>query len=194
MASDPWVCAALSKKTPHLHFFTGCPPPAHRRGAMTLSPPPLLHLTLDERATLEAWASDSSKSSQSSQSSALARTGKRALRAAIVLAAAEGRHSSSIASIASDLHVQPSTASKWLRRFVQERLAGLDDRPRSGAPRRITEERITDVVRRTLEPTPLAARPWSRRTMSHATGLSRSTVHRIWSRLDIAPNRPTSEQ
>ena len=135
-----------------------------------------LHLTADERATLEAWAS---------------RTNKRALRASIVLTAAAGRDTQAIAK---ELCVRPSTASKWQRRFVQERLAGLDDRPRSGAPRRIAEERINDVVLRMLEPTPQAARPWTRRMMSRATGLSRSTIHRIWNRFDIAPNRPTSEQ
>jgi Homeodomain-like domain len=100
---------------------------------------------------------------------------KRALRAAIILA------------VAADDSCATCT-------IVQERLRGLDDRPRSGTPRRIDPERIAQVVQRSLEPTPRDARAWSRRTLAHATGVSRSTVHRIWNTLDLAPHRHTPAQ
>jgi hypothetical protein len=159
-----------------LTFFSGHAPPRHKCEAM--KPPISLHHTPDERLTLEAWTSDTA-------------TTKRALRASIVLAVADGLDTRTIAE---HLRVRPSTASKWLHRFVQERLAGLDDRARSGAPRRISAERIADVVRRTLEPTPCGARHWSCRMMAHTSGMSRSTVHRLWRSLDIAPDRPTPAQ
>lgn len=136
------------------------------------------HLTTDERTTLEAWISAPSRDSA---------TRKRALRAAIILDVASGFDPRAVAT---RHHIQASTVDKWWRRFVQDRLAGLLDRPRSGAPRRISSERVADVLERSVEPTPQAARPWSRRMLARATGLSRSTVHRILS----APNRRTTGQ
>ncbi|MBK9259617.1 MAG: helix-turn-helix domain containing protein [Polyangiaceae bacterium] len=145
-----------------------------------MEPTPPLRLTLQERCTLEAWAS--------ARSCLDATTSKRALRANIVLVAESGLDARRIAT---RLGVRPSTARKWLERFVQDRLAGLGDRPRSGAPRRISDARVAEVLLRTLEPTPKGAHPWSRRMMAKATRLSRSTVHRIWRKFEIAPDRLT---
>ncbi len=141
-----------------------------------------MHLTTNERSTLETWAK------------AIAHDGttrKRALRATIILAAASSFDSSTIAE---RLHVQPSTVDKWVRRFVDQRLAGLDDRPRPGAPKRISKAHVADVLERMAEPTPQAARPWSRRMLASATGLSRSSVQRILSAHDLVPHPSTCGQ
>jgi transposase len=42
----------------------------------------------------------------------------------------------------------------WRERFSKYRLDGLDDEPRCGAPRKIGEDRIEDIVTRTLETKP----------------------------------------
>jgi hypothetical protein len=54
------------------------------------------------------------------------------LRALIVLSAAEGRSNDQIAAA---LSIGRDVVSLWRKRFFHERLAGLDERPRSGRPR-----------------------------------------------------------
>ncbi|WP_246281765.1 helix-turn-helix domain-containing protein [Fodinicola acaciae] len=69
---------------------------------------------------------------------------------------------------------------KWRRRFLADRLEGLVDEPRPRGPRRITDEQIEQVVVATLERAPADATHWSRAWMAAESGLSRSTVGRIW--------------
>jgi predicted ArsR family transcriptional regulator len=52
-------------------------------------------------------------------------------RARIVLLASEGVPNKEIAN---RLDTTPQTACKWRKRFYEEGLAGLEDRPRSGRP------------------------------------------------------------
>lgn len=54
------------------------------------------------------------------------------LRARLVLFAAEGRANDDIADA---LSVGRDVVSLWRKRFFYQRLAGLDERPRSGRPR-----------------------------------------------------------
>ncbi|MCG5526382.1 helix-turn-helix domain-containing protein [Ectothiorhodospira haloalkaliphila] len=67
------------------------------------------------------------------------------LRAKIVLACAEGQSSNEIAQ---RLGVNPNTAKKWRRRFDEYGVAGLEDAHRSGRPRKVTEEKVQEVVNR----------------------------------------------
>jgi transposase len=69
---------------------------------------------------------------------------------------------------------------KWRRRFVADRLEGLTDDPRPGAPRLVSDDQIEQVVVATLERTPRDATHWSRASMAAEAGLSKSTVGRIW--------------
>ncbi|MGH8223323.1 MAG: helix-turn-helix domain-containing protein, partial [Woeseiaceae bacterium] len=87
------------------------------------------------------------------------------------------------------MHVSATTVCKWRTRFLQDRLDGLFDEPRPGAPRRITDEQVEQVVVRTLESTPRGATHWSVRDMAKASGLSRSTVNRIWRAFCLQPHR-----
>src|SRR3989475_9897175 len=80
-------------------------------------------------------------------------------------------------------------SGKWRTRFVWERLAGLYDEPRPGAPRTITDEEIEQVVVRTLESTPRGATHWSTRGMAQAAGLSHATISRIWHAFGLQPHR-----
>src|ERR1700686_2072861 len=109
-----------------------------------------------------------------------------ALRARIVLACADGEQSKVVAA---RLAVDPDTVGKWRRRFAEHRLDGLWDEPRSGTPRTIEDTRIEAVIVRTLETKPPDATHWSSRGMARASGLSVSTVQRIWRAFGLQPHR-----
>ena len=109
-----------------------------------------------------------------------------ALRARIVLACAEGGQNKAVAA---ELGLDRQTVGKWRRRFIEQRLDGLHDEPRSGAPRTIDDARIEAVIVRTLESLPPDATHWSSRGMAAASGLSVSTVQRIWRAFGLQPHR-----
>ena len=109
-----------------------------------------------------------------------------AMRARIVLLAAEGLQSKQIAA---KLGVDANTVGKWRRRFANARLDGLYDEPRSGAPRTIDDVRIEAVIVATLESAPANATHWSSRGMAKASGVSISSVQRIWRAFGLQPHR-----
>ena len=109
-----------------------------------------------------------------------------ALRARIVLKCAEGRDNTDVAEA---LGVTPQTVGKWRGRFLERRLDGLLDEPRPGAPRRVGDADVERVIRKTLETTPRGATHWSTRLMAEATGLSQSTISRIWRAFALQPHR-----
>jgi transposase len=109
-----------------------------------------------------------------------------ALRARIVLTCAEGLQSKQVAA---KLGVDEATVGKWRRRFAVRRLDGLYDEPRSGTPRTVEDARIEAVIVTTLESAPANATHWSSRGMAKASGLSVSTVQRIWRAFGLQPHR-----
>ena len=92
-------------------------------------------------------------------------------------------------AIAKRLGTTRITVATWRRRFATKRMEGLTDEPRPGAPRKIGDEKITEVVTATLETMPTAATHWSTRLMAKASGLSVSSVHRIWQAFSLQPHR-----
>jgi transposase len=112
-----------------------------------------------------------------------------ARRARIVLACAEAHDNQAVAR---KLRVTPATVGKWRKRFVHDRLEGLYDEPRPGAPRTISDEQVEQVVVRTLESTPRGATHWSTREMAKATGHSHTTISRIWQAFGLQPHRSES--
>jgi transposase len=137
-------------------------------------PKPELALTDDERQKLSTWASRP-KSTQ-----------RLALRARIVLACADEPHNTAVAR---RLGVCAATVGTWRVRFLARRLDGLVDDPRPGAPRTVTDAEVEAVVTRTLESKPATATHWSTRGMAKASGLSQSTVGRIWRAFGLKPHR-----
>ena len=131
-------------------------------------------LTDDERETLVRW----SRRAKSAQFLAL--------RCRIVLGCAEGKSNQQLAA---EVGVWPQTVGKWRRRFLESGLDGLSDEPRPGAPRTISDEQVEEVVVATLERTPANATHWSRAAMAAESGLSRSTVGRIWKTFGLKPHQ-----
>ena len=123
---------------------------------------------------LESWAHRSRSAPQ------LAR------RARLVLACAVGRDNKTVAK---RLRLSPATVGKWRARFVRDRVDGLLDEPRPGAPRTVTDAQVERVVMETLETTPRGATHWSTRSLARATGLSRMTISRIWHAFGLRPHR-----
>ena len=108
-----------------------------------------------------------------------------ALRSRIVLACATGLTNKEVAA---QLGVSMPTVGKWRSRFVESRLDGLVDEPRSGRKPTITAEQVEDVVVATLESTPEHATHWSRKKMAERSGLSKSTIGRIWKGFGLKPH------
>ncbi|MFE5098250.1 IS630 family transposase [Streptomyces sp. NPDC056638] len=108
-----------------------------------------------------------------------------ALRAKIVLRCAEGGTNRQAAM---DLGIDESTVERWRARFVERRLDGLQDEPRPGRPPSILLDQVEDVLVATLESTPGRDTHWSRASMAARTGLSKSTIGRIWKKFDLKPH------
>lgn len=107
-----------------------------------------------------------------------------AQRARIVLLAGEGL---SNVAVAEKVGVNPATVLKWRKRFIERRLDGLIDEPRPGAPRKITDADVESVVVRTLEDKPTDATHWSTRDLAKKSGMSASSVGRIWQAFGLRP-------
>jgi len=137
-------------------------------------PPAAITLTPTSEAELKAFAQSRSLPSGLVQ------------RARIVLACAQGQANQSIAS---QMGITQATVSKWRTRFSRQGVMGLYDQPRSGAPRSIDDQRVAQLIRRTLGTPPARATHWACRSMAQATGLSKSTVQRVWSTLGLQPHR-----
>jgi transposase len=129
---------------------------------------------MTERTTLQQWT----RRPRTAQ--ALAQ------RARIILACGDGQ---SNAAVASRLRVTRPTVGKWRARFLSQRLDGLLDEPRPGAPRTITDADVERVLARTLETLPRDATHWSTRAMAQASGLSQSAISRIWRAFGLQPHR-----
>lgn len=136
---------------------------------------PDLNLTDDERQTLEGWA----RRRKTEQAIAL--------RARIVLACDEGM---SNMDVSRRLEVSPPTVTKWRRRFVEDRLEGLSDEPRPGAPRTVTDEHVEQVITKTLEEAPPRSDThWSTRSMAEAMGMSQTAISRMWRAFGLKPHQ-----
>ena len=141
--------------------------------ARTGRPKAELTLSGDEQATLQRWA----RRAKSSQALAL--------RANIILTCAQGHDNKETAAL---LRCHETTVGKWRKRFIDKRLDGLADEPRPGHEPTITDEQVEKVVVDTLEETPDDATHWSRASMAKRSGLSRSTIGRIWKAFGLKPH------
>jgi transposase len=133
-----------------------------------------LRLSEIEQKTLESWTR------RRKTAQALAK------RARIVLLCAAGENNGEVAE---SLKVSLGMVGKWRRRFVANRLDGLLDEPRPGAPRKISDADVERVLTMTLETTPKGATHWSTRSLAKRCGMSQSAVSRVWRAFALQPHR-----
>ena len=133
-----------------------------------------LVLTADEREQLTRWA----RRAKSSQALAL--------RSKIVLECASGADNKTVAE---QVRCSTNTVSKWRKRFIDHRLDGLVDEQRPGRPATISVDQVEDVIVATLESTPANATHWTRAKMAERTGLSKTTIGKIWKDFGLKPHR-----
>lgn len=133
-----------------------------------------LKVTDLERITLQQW----SRKPKTAQ--ALVQ------RAKIVLLCDKGMTNDAVAA---KLGVTSATVCKWRERFRQAGLQGLSDAPRSGPPRQIGDETVEKVIHKTLTSRPKGSTHWSTRELAAQTGLSQSTIVRIWNTFGLQPHR-----
>src|SRR6266498_6052202 len=137
-------------------------------------PKAVLVLSPEQRAQLESMASSRSLPAGL------------VTRVRIVLLSAAGKMNQQIAR---QLGLTNATVGKWRRRFVEQGGTGLHDELRPGRPRPISDERVAQLVRKTLETKPKDGTHWSVRQIAGQTRLSKSTVHRIWRAFGLEPHR-----
>ena len=140
-------------------------------------PKAALVVSVEQREQLEAWT----RRRKTAQALAL--------RARIILRCAEGGHNGEVAE---QLNVTRQTVGRWRTRFIESGVDGLLDEPRPGAPRQISDGQVEKVVTLTLESQPKDATHWSTRSLAKTTGLSRSSVARIWHAFGLRPHRSQS--
>jgi transposase len=131
-----------------------------------------LVLSERERSTLERWARRPKSPHSLAQ------------RSRIILACADGLANNQ-AALKVGVHL--ATVGKWRKRFIERGLDGLVDEPRPGAPRRITDDKVEEVVVKTLESKPVNATHWSTRDLAKQVGISHASVGRIWNAFGLQP-------
>jgi putative transposase len=107
-------------------------------------------------------------------------------RAKNILLSASGKTN---LEIARQMRLTNATVGKWRRRFLKQDVTGLHDELRPGRPRPIGDDRVAQLVRKTLETKPKGGTHWSIRQIALQTRLSKSTVHRIWQAFGLQPHR-----
>lgn len=107
-------------------------------------------------------------------------------RAKIILLTAAGKTADEVTE---ELKVTKPTVYRWRKRFKDHSLSGLQDRPRSGQPRKLSEEKVKEVLRMTVESIPDEGTHWSVRLMAKAARITTWQVRQIWKAADLTPHR-----
>ncbi len=136
-------------------------------------PPVEITLTGNERRQLQSWARRHTTAQNL------------VMRAKIILLCEDPTLTGK--EIAGTVGCSAATVSKWRKRFASDRLDGLVDEPRPGAPRKISDDVVEQVVIDTLETTPKNATHWSTRSMAEQHSISHQTVSEIWQAFGLKP-------
>jgi putative transposase len=109
-----------------------------------------------------------------------------ATRMRIVLLADEGLNNKQIAK---EVNLSQGSVGKWRRRFIQKGIEGLHDELRPGRPRSISDEKVATMLQETIDTKPKDTTRWTCRDFAEQSGVSKSTVQRIWSEFGLRPHR-----
>jgi hypothetical protein len=145
-------------------------------------PTPPLRIARDHRRIIEAVA----------ETAPTDRNDRSVRCAQALLLAADG---ASNARIARAVGVAPATVRTWRSRFATEGLNVLGSvRPGRGRRPKIPAEKEAEIVRITLYEPPPNGRRWTCRSLARATGVSPSTVQRLWAARGLEPGAAESPQ
>ena len=133
-----------------------------------------IDLSREERDTLTMWVRAGKTERRMVQ------------RAVTILLCADG---SSWSVICSQTGLSRNNSLKWQRRFLEKRLEGLKDLPRSGKPPKYSALEKVRVTGTACSPPPDGCTGWSQRRLAEATGLSKSTVNRILNQASFKPHK-----
>lgn len=111
------------------------------------------------------------------------------LRARMILLSAQGLTNQAVGA---SVGVTGQTVGKWRRRFIEFGVAGLTDAPRPKESLRLSDRKVTEIVRATLETKPRGATHWSTRLMAKHAGVSQSSVSKIWRAFHLKPHRTST--
>jgi transposase len=107
-------------------------------------------------------------------------------RAKIILLVAQGERNEIIAE---KLGIDPRQVSRWRRRFVEKRLAGIEkDLPRGGRKPSKREKVTPLIIETTTQTKPANATHWSVRTLGEKLGIDKSMVYRVWQASGLKPH------
>lgn len=134
-------------------------------------------LTDEERSTLESIV----RSPTSEQ--------RMVTRARVVLAAAEGRPNRQIAQ---EVGLSPRKVGVWRNRFAEDRVEGLCDLPRPGAPRRYDHDKQIEVFKTACSPPPEGETHWTVRSLAETVGVGKSQTHAFLAQADLKPHQVRS--
>jgi len=137
-------------------------------------PPTPVTLTATQRRDLKRWATGRTVSHQL------------VVRARIVLACADGGGTNEVAEL---VGVTPQTVSRWRKRFAQGGTDALHDLPRPNTHRKLSDEKVEELIRTTLQSKPKGQTHWSTRQLAKKLGISQSSVSRVWRAFKLKPHR-----
>ena len=107
-------------------------------------------------------------------------------RTRIVLLFGEGKLAQEVAELTGFSY---NTVCRWGRRFEESGLDGLDDKPRTGQPKKLTAAKAKAVLKLTVEQIPHESTHWSLRLMAKYSGVGIHHIRKIWKAADLKPHR-----
>lgn len=108
-------------------------------------------------------------------------------RSQIVLLAAQGLQNKAIAARTGHGQLQ---VGRWRKRYAELGLAGIEkDKSRPGRIKPIAARQRSAVIRLTVAGRPQGATHWRRASMAKTTGISESSVGRIWAAHGLKPHK-----
>ena len=134
---------------------------------------PAVSLTKEERTLLESYVRSRSIPYGLS------------VRFRIILLAADGLGNKEISK---KVNLSRASVGKWRKRYCERGLEGLHDELRPGRPRSVSDEKVAELIHKTLKTKPEGATHWSTRIMADQIGLSHMTVCRVWRTFGLKPH------
>ena len=134
---------------------------------------PTVSLTDEERSQLRSYVRSRSIPSGLS------------MRFRVILFAADGFENKEISE---KVGLSRASVGKWRKRFCEKGFEGLHDELRAGRPRSVSDEKVAELIHKTLKTKPEGATHWSTRTMADEIGFSHMTVSRVWQTFGLKPH------